>query len=93
LPDTSIARVSKPAAKIAVVPKTSLQNASTRAVFGQVDKSASARKSMAVESSVVSHCSQALAAFVSFIIMHQVEASRIDPHLLQKVGTVVEVRW
>ena len=71
---------------------------SRRSSFGQVHNSvssASVRKSMAVESesSVVSHGSQALAAFLSFIIMHQVESSRIDLRVLQKVDTVVEVRW
>ena len=58
-PDTSIARVSKPAAKNPVVPKPSLKKTSARAALGQVDKSASNRKATAVESTVVSQSSQA----------------------------------
>jgi len=58
-PDTSIARVSKPAAKNPVVPKPSLKRTSARAALGQVDKSASNRKATAVESTVVSQSSQA----------------------------------
>jgi hypothetical protein len=70
--------------------RSSKRSLISQSAFGRVKR----QRLMAVESSVVSHCSQALAAFLSFIVMHQVEvSSRIDPHLLKKVGTVLEVRW